>query len=63
MVRRPDRTFFQMRHTDGQQTHEKILSITEYCEVAQSCLTLCDPMNCSPPGFSIHGIFQASVLE
>ena len=31
-------------------------------EVAQSCPTLCDPMNCSPPGFSIHGIFQARVL-
>ena len=31
--------------------------------VAQSCLTLCDPMDCSPPGSSIHGIFQARVLE
>ena len=30
---------------------------------AQSCLTLCDPMNCSPPGSSIHGIFQARILE
>ena len=32
-------------------------------EVAQSCLTLSDPMDCSLPGSSIHGIFQASVLE
>ena len=32
-------------------------------EVAQLCLTLCDPMDCSPPGSSIHGIFQARVLE
>ena len=32
-------------------------------EVAQSCLTLCDPMGCSPPGSSIHGIFQARVLR
>ena len=32
-------------------------------EVAQSCLTLCDPMDCSLPGFSIHVIFQARVLE
>ena len=31
--------------------------------VAQSCPTLCDPMDCSPPGSSIHGIFQARVLE
>ena len=32
-------------------------------EVAQSCPTLSDLMNCSPPGSSIHGIFQARVLE
>ena len=32
-------------------------------EVAQSCPTLHDPMDCSPPGSSIHGIFQARVLE
>ena len=32
-------------------------------EVAQSCPTLCDPMDCSLPGSSIHGIFQAVVLE
>ena len=31
--------------------------------VAQSCLTLCDPMDCSPPGFTVHGILQARVLE
>jgi len=32
-------------------------------EVTQSCSTLSDPMDCSPPDFSIHGIFQARVLE
>ena len=32
-------------------------------EVGQSCPTLCDPMDCSIPGFSVHGIFQARVLE
>ena len=32
-------------------------------EVAQSCPTLWDPMECSLPGFSVHGIFQARVLE
>ena len=32
-------------------------------EVAQSCPTLYDPMDCSPPGSSVHGIFQARVLE
>ena len=32
-------------------------------EVAQSCPTLCDPMDWNLPGFSVHGIFQAIVLE
>ena len=32
-------------------------------EVAQSCPTLHDPMDCSPPGSSVHGVFQARVLE
>ena len=32
-------------------------------EVIQSCLTLCDPMDCSLPGSSVHRIFQARVLE
>ena len=32
-------------------------------EVTQSCPTLCDPMDCSLPGSSVHGIFQAIVLE
>ena len=40
----------------------KILKVKK-CEVAQSCLTLCDPMDCSLPGSSVHGIFQARVLE
>ena len=31
--------------------------------VAQSCLTLCDPVDCSPPGSSVHGILQARILE
>ena len=29
----------------------------------QSCLTLCNPMDCSPPASSVHGIFQARILE
>ena len=33
------------------------------CLVTQSCLTLCDPMDCSPPGFSVHGILRARMLE
>ena len=34
-----------------------------YLLVTQSCLTLWDPMNCSPPGSSLHGIFQARIME
>ena len=33
------------------------------CLVAQSCLTLCNPMDCSPPDSSVHGILQAIILE
>ena len=39
------------------------MKVKSESEVAQSCLTLSDPMDCSPPGSSIHGIFQARVLE
>ena len=31
-------------------------------EVAQSCPTLCDPVDCSPPGFSIHGILSKTLI-
>ena len=39
------------------------LKVKSEREVTQSCLTLSDPMDCSLPGSSIHGIFQARVLE
>ena len=39
------------------------IQVKSESEVAQSCLTHHDPMDCSPPGSSIHGIFQARVLE
>ena len=39
------------------------MKVKSESEVAQSCLTLSDPMDCSLPGSSIHGIFQARVLE
>ena len=35
----------------------------KWSEVAQSCPTLCDPMDCSLPGSSVHGILQARILE
>ena len=39
------------------------MKVKSESEVAQSCPTLRDPMDCSPPGSSIHGVFQARVLE
>ena len=39
------------------------MEVKSESEVAQPCLTLRDPMDCSPPGFSVHGVFQARVLK
>ena len=39
------------------------MKVKSESEVAQSCPTLNDPMDCSLPGSSVHGIFQARVLE
>ena len=38
-------------------------SVSKVSEVSQSCLTLCDPLDCNRPGFSISGILQARILE
>ena len=40
-----------------------IFLVTLKVSVAQSCPTVCDPMDCSLPGSSVHGIFQARILE
>ena len=40
-------------------THREKLKM----KAAQSCLTLCDPMDCRLPGSSVHGILQARILE
>ena len=39
------------------------MKVKSESEVAESCLTLSDPMDCFPSGSSVHGIFQARVLE
>ena len=44
-------------------TVEKLSYACNACSVAQSCPTLCDPVDCSPPGSSVHGILQARILE
>ena len=41
----------------------QFMKVKSESEVAQLCPTLSDPMDCSPPGFSVHEIFQARVLE
>ena len=48
--------FYKSKRYDGTESGSE-------CLVAQSCPTLCDPMDCSLPGSSVQGIFQARVLE
>ena len=43
--------------------HKPHHSLMCMCVHAQLCLTLCNPMDCSPPGSSVHGISQARILE
>ena len=42
---------------------EKLVNYPCMCSAAQSSLTLCNPMDCSLPGFSVHEIFQARIQE
>ena len=53
--------FFFFKAMITQQTTQ--LKFCPESEVAQSCPTLCDPMDCNLPDLSVHGIFQARVLE
>ena len=46
-----------------QNVRELLRKCKQVSEVSQSCPTLCDPMDCSLQGSSIHGIFQVRVLE
>ena len=41
----------------------RCLSQLRGCVYAQLCPTLCDPVDCSPPGYSVHGLLQARILE
>ena len=50
--------------SEVEQFYEHLQDLLESeSEVTQSCLTLCNPMDCSPPGSSVHGILQARILE
>ena len=57
--------FMKVKNKKWSELYESIFSMErkKESEVAQSCLTLCDPTDCSLPGSSVHGIFQARVLE
>ena len=45
------------------RTKWHIHTVESYCLVTKSCPTLCNPMDCSPPGSSVHGISQVGILE
>ena len=47
----------------GRKRGERERECVCVCMSAQLCSMLCDPMDCSPPGSSVHGIFQARLLE
>ena len=59
----PSLGFSRQEHWSGLPFPSPMLKVKSESEVAQSCLTLSDPMDCNPPGSSTHGIFQARVLE
>ena len=59
----PSLGFSRQEHWSGLPFPSPVHESESENEVAQSCLTLRDPMDCSLPGSSVHGIFQARVLE
>ena len=59
----PSLGFSRQEHWSGLPFPSPMIKVKGESEVTQSCPTLSDPMGCSLPGFSVHGIFQARVLE
>ena len=59
----PSLGFSRQEHWSGLPFPSPMHESESESEVTQSCLTLSDPMDCSLPGSSVHGIFQARVLE
>ena len=59
----PSLGFSRQKHWSGLPFPSPMHESESENEVAQSCPTLNDPMDCSPPGSSVRGIFQARVLE
>ena len=58
-------TSFAVKRGKRKCEHERSASFGTlcHCSVATSCLTLCDPVDCTLPGLCVHGIFQARILE
>ena len=48
---------------EGRYSFKKLALWCAVCLIVQSCLILCNLMDCSPPGSSVHGILQARILE
>ena len=59
----PSLGFSRQEHWSGLPFPSQCMKVKSESEVAQSCPTLSNPMDCSLPGSSVHGIFQAKVLE
>ena len=53
----------QLAEAHSLNTRKKKIWFLALVLVAQSCLTLCNPVDCSPLGSSVHGILQARILE
>ena len=53
----------QRKDTGSVYIKKTLTSNLEWCVQAQSSPILCNPMHCSPPGSSVHGLFQATILE
>ena len=60
---RPVQWRVRRRGLEGEGSPPSDCCIAVCVLVAQSCPSLCDPMDCSPPGSSVHGILQARILE
>ena len=59
----PSLGFSRREHWSGLPFPSPIMKVKSESEVPRSCLTLCDPMDCSPPGSPVPGILQARTLE
>ena len=55
--------FFSPLQSSNFKPHWKCVCISVLCSVALLCLTLCNTLDCSPPGSSVRGIFQPRILE